>query len=271
METVKQLRYNLELFAQRLADFWLMLVPRARPSRQALIDCMIISHRGEHDNRKVRENTLTAFDLAAQAGVGGLEFDVRWTRDLQPVVIHDADTRRVFGRDLVVAEVSLAELREQLEEIPTLAEVVERYGKSNHLMIELKPDELGQEEARTECLREIFAPLQGVTDYHFLALELDLFRLVEFAGYGACLPVAELNIGELSRQALERGMAGVSGQYLLMNSGMIRRHHLQGQKVGTGFAASRFCLYRELNRGVDWVFTNHALKLCKIRQQLLSE
>ena len=109
---MKQLHYHLGLYAQRLADFWLMLVPRARPSRQALIDCMIISHRGEHDNRKVRENTLAAFDRAALAGVAGLEFDVRWTRDLQPVVIHDADARRVFGRDLVVAEVSLAELRE---------------------------------------------------------------------------------------------------------------------------------------------------------------
>lgn len=268
---MKQLHYHLALYAQRLADFWMMLVPRARPSRQALIDCMIISHRGEHDNLQIRENTLAAFDRAALAGVAGLEFDVRWTRDLQPIVIHDVDTRRVFGRDLIVAEVSLAELREQFQEIPTLSEVVERYGKSYHLMIELKGDELGQQAARTQCLREIFAPLEAVADYHFLALELDLFRLVEFAGDGACLPVAELNIGELSREALARGLAGVGGQYLLMNSGMIRRHHSQGQKVGTGFAASRFCLYRELNRGVDWIFTNHALKLCKIRQQLLRE
>lgn len=268
---MKQLSCRLELFAQRLADFWLMLVPRARPSRQALIDCMIISHRGEHDNLHVRENTLAAFDRAVLAGVAGLEFDVRWTRDLQPVVIHDADTGRVFGRDLDVAELSLAELREQLQEIPTLAEVVERYGKSNHLMIELKADDLGQQAAKTQSLEEIFAPLEAVVDYHFLALDLDLFSLVEFAGDGACLPVAELNIGELSRQALARGLAGVSGQYLLLSSGMIRRHHSQGQKIGTGFVASRFCLYRELNRGVDWIFTNHALKLCKIRQHLLSE
>ena len=35
------------------------------------------------------------------------------------------------------------------------------------------------------------------------------------------------------------------------------------------FIGSRFCLYRELNRGVDWIFTNHALKLEAIRQELL--
>jgi hypothetical protein len=28
--------------------------------------------------------------------------------------------------------------------------------------------------------------------------------------------------------------------------------------VGTGFADSRRCLYREVNRGVDWIFSNRA-------------
>jgi glycerophosphoryl diester phosphodiesterase len=54
-----------------------------------------------------------------------------------------------------------------------------------------------------------------------------------------------------------------------LNRALIQRHHRQGQKLGTGFIASRYCLYRELDRGVDWIFTNHALKLGAIRQALL--
>jgi glycerophosphoryl diester phosphodiesterase len=246
-----------------------MIVPRPRPSHQALRECKIISHRGEHDNLQVKENTMAAFARVVEAGAWGIEFDVRWTRDLEPVVIHDTDTRRVFDIKLSVAETSLTELRRRVPEVPTLAEVVQRFGGASHLMVELKADALGAEETREKKLREIFASLKPGDDYHFLALQFDLFKLAKFAGAGACLPVAELDMRTVSREALLRNFAGACGHYLLLNRGMIKRHHRQGQKAGTGFIASRFSLYRELNRGVEWVFTNHALKLAAIRQQLL--
>ena len=72
-----------------------------------------------------------------------------------------------------------------------------------------------------------------------------------------------------SDTALARNLAGACGHYLLFSQDMIERHHRQGQKVGTGFIVSRFGFYRELNRGVDWVFTNNVLELEAIRQQLL--
>ena len=259
----------MKLVAQQLADTWFLLLPRRRPSLQVIQNCKIISHRGEHDNRQVRENTMAAFSRVAAVGGWGIEFDVRWTRDLQPVVIHDSSTARVFSIDLEVAAMDLQELRQQVPEIPTLEEIVTRFGGNTHLMVELKSDQLGAVAGRADRLREIFAGLTAGEDYHFLALQIDLFELVEFAGDQACLPVAELNLGTFSREVLSRDLAGVCGQYLLLNQALIRRHHHQGQKLGTGFIASRFCLYRELNRGVDWIFTNHALKLGAIRQELL--
>ena len=269
MLILKRCTEIMKRVAQQLADTWFLLLPRRRPSLQVIQNCKIISHRGEHDNRQVRENTLAAFSRVAAAGGWGIEFDVRWTRDLQPVVIHDSSTVRVFGVELEVAAMDLHELRQQVPEIPTLEEVVTCFGGNTHLMVELKRDELDALASKADRLREIFAPLTAAEDYHFLALHLDLFKLVEFAGDQACLPVAELNLGAFSREVLTRGMAGVCGQYLLLNQALIRRHHHQEQKLGTGFIASRFCLYRELNRGVDWIFTNHALKLGAIRQELL--
>jgi glycerophosphoryl diester phosphodiesterase len=245
------LRFHLERALMKSIDFCFMVIPRRRPSRQALQDSKIISHRGEHDNRRIRENTLAAFMPAAAAGCWGLEFDVRWTRDLEPVVMHDEDAQR--------------------PEIPTLREVVERFGGHQHLMVELKRDELGAWAERTRCLYEIFSKLEAGVDYHFLALQLELFEMVEFAGKRACVPVAEFNLRELSDAALAHGFDGVSAQYLLLGRSTIHRHHRQGQKLGTGFAASRYCFYREVNRGVDWIFSNHALKLEAIRQELLRE
>ena len=60
-------------------------------------------------------------------------------------------------------------------------------------------------------------------------------------------------------------------QDLLLSGKLIERHHRHGQQLGSGFAASRYGLYRELNRGVDWVFTNDALRLESIRQQALRQ
>jgi glycerophosphoryl diester phosphodiesterase len=266
-----QLLQTLEGVAQRLADTCFLVIPRRRPSRQALLDCKIISHRGEHDNRQVRENTMAAFATVAEAGGWGIEFDVRWTRDLQPVVIHDPNTMRVFGIDLEVAGLDFSELRQQVPEIPTLEEVVARFGGKMHLMVELKHDELGVVADRAERLGKIFATLTAGEDYHFLALQLDLFALVEFADYKARLPVAELGLKVFSEAALTQDLGGFCGQYLLLNQRLIRRHHQLGQKLGTGFIESRFCFYRELNRGVDWIFTNRALELEAVRQELLQQ
>ena len=263
------LKYRLELAAQWLADRFFALWPRRRPSRARLLACKIIAHRGEHDNRRVRENTLPAFDAARVGGVWGIEFDLRWTRDYEPVVLHDADTRRVFGVGLRVAEVDLEELRRCLPEVPTLAEVIERYGGAVHLMMELKQDALPDLERKRARLQALFAPLTPAVDYHVLALSVELFAPMSFAGERAFIPVAELNVAEISRLSLQREFAGIGGQYLLLGNRLVQRHAARGQRVGTGFIASRYCLYRELNRGIEWVYSNHACRLAAIRRRLL--
>lgn len=247
-----------------LVDLVMAVIPRSVPDEAALRNCKIISHRGEHDNRTVLENTLTAFANARAAGVWGIECDVRFTADDVPVICHDPDTRRVFGRELEVAGLSAAALREAVPEIPSLAEVVEQFGGSTHLMLELKaldPRRLAQQR---EALRRELAPLEPVSDYHILSLREELFQLAAFAGAGAMLPVAQTNTRAFSALALQRGYSGVAGHYLLLGPQIHRAHREAGQRVGTGFPRSRNCLYRELNRGVDWIFTNHAVQLQRL-------
>jgi glycerophosphoryl diester phosphodiesterase/predicted MFS family arabinose efflux permease len=79
-------------------------------------------HRGFHE--RAPENTLAAFRAAAEAGAPMVELDVRLARDGQAVVIHDADIRRVAGREGVVRELTSPELRERAG-APTLREVLE--------------------------------------------------------------------------------------------------------------------------------------------------
>ncbi len=52
-------------------------LPRTLPNKEKLKECRIVSHRGEHDNRQILENTLAAFDRVRDRGVWGIELDVR--------------------------------------------------------------------------------------------------------------------------------------------------------------------------------------------------
>jgi glycerophosphoryl diester phosphodiesterase len=232
--------------------------PRAGPGAQGLARCRVVSHRGEHDGRTVLENTLPAFDAAAAQGVWGIECDLRWTRDLVPVVVHDPDLRRVFGLDRTVAACTLAELRRDCPGLPTLAEVVGRYGGKTHLMVEVKQERYPDPGRQNRVLDAIFAGLAPGADFHLLSLAPEMFRLTPFAPPAACLPVARWNVPSLSRMALRKGYAGVAGHYALVGEAAIRRQHAAGQGVGTGYPRSLPVLVRELNRQVDWIFSNHA-------------
>lgn len=58
------------------------------------------------------ENTLSAFARAVRAGAGGIELDVRLSRDGLPVVIHDATLPRTRLRKRFVARMTLAKIKQ---------------------------------------------------------------------------------------------------------------------------------------------------------------
>ncbi len=236
-------------------------VPQRVPDQGALDRCKLISHRGEHDNDCVPENTLQAFQDAADAGVWGIECDIRFTRDLVPVICHDACGNRVFGMQRTVRDLTLEELRAAAPQIPTLDEVIDRFGRTTHLMLELKEEPWDNPARQRDILAEALSPLDPVDDFHMLALNPDLFDRVDFVPNPACLPVAEMNVRALSKVALKRGYAGLGGHYLLLGQRLFDRHGAQQQRLGTGFPRSKNVLFRELNRGIEWVFSNNAVAL----------
>lgn len=244
--------------------------PQQVPTAEALLNCKIISHRGEHDNVTLFENTLAAFDKVLQQDIWGIECDIRWTRDLVPVIIHDSSGQRVFNKPLHISQLDFAKLREELPLIPALAEVVERYGGKLHLMIEVKDEHYPDPHRQKQILKEQLTGLMPGRDYHFLALDPDLFENVDFVPATACYPVSETNFTALSRISIERKLGGLTGHFLFLSNRLKHRHELAGQSIGTGFITSKNCLFRELNRGVEWIFTNHALRLKKVRDQYLN-
>ena len=112
---------------------------------------LIIGHRGA--SAHAPENSIAALQLAVEAGADGVEFDVRLAKDGVPVVIHDADLRRVAGRREKVADLTSTELAEidvgcwfgkgscRTETVPTLEKALELLkGWSGRVYVELKTE-----------------------------------------------------------------------------------------------------------------------------------
>ncbi|MEE8115468.1 MAG: glycerophosphodiester phosphodiesterase family protein [Gemmatimonadales bacterium] len=114
----------------------------------------VIAHRGA--SAQAPENTMPAFEQAADLAADALELDVHLSADGVPVVIHDPTLDRTTDRRGPVAACTLAELREadagatfspdgggsfpwrgREVRIPTLIEVLERLPELP-LLIELK-------------------------------------------------------------------------------------------------------------------------------------
>jgi glycerophosphoryl diester phosphodiesterase len=102
-----------------------------------------IAHRGLHSgDSRVPENSLAAFEAAADAGFG-IELDVQITSDGHLVVLHDENLKRMTGVDRQVAETPLSEvatlrLLDSSETVPPLAQVLETVNGRVPVFVEVK-------------------------------------------------------------------------------------------------------------------------------------
>jgi glycerophosphoryl diester phosphodiesterase len=105
----------------------------------------IAAHRGVHHDAP--ENSLAAFEAAVRLGADAIEFDVRLSRDLVPMVTHDVELGRSLGSDGLVFQRTAAELRSiplrgadagSPQLMPTLDDVLASFAGRIGLEIELK-------------------------------------------------------------------------------------------------------------------------------------
>ncbi len=244
------------------ANFISAVMPAAKPSRDKFQQCKVISHRGLHDNKTVFENTFAAFDPLLATGVWAIELDIRWTKDCQPIVFHDPDCQRIHQAETLIEQYTLAELQQLYPDMPSLAQLIERYGKRLHLMIELKLVTYQNVAEQMQRLAEVLAPLEPIKDFHLISLySAQMFVTLDFLPSECLVPIAALNAKTLSDLTLEKNYAGLLGQYVFMTKQIIQQQLQQQKIVGVGFVDSKNNLYRQLNRGCQWIFSNNALQV----------
>jgi glycerophosphoryl diester phosphodiesterase len=236
-----------------------------RPPNEILKNVKLVAHRGVHENYLALENTLESFDLCLKHNIWGVEFDIRWTKDNVPVVHHDVDLLRVFGhQDVIISQLTYPELNKIEPRIPTLKEVIFKYGKKLHLMIELK-DIITS--SQSLIFSELLKTLRPGEDFHVLSLKPENFnQLTKHLDKKSFMLVGKFNEREMTTLTIENGYGAFSAHFFNLNAEFLNQLKSAGVKIGTGFPETSGCLYREITRGVEWIFTNHPIKLMNFLQ-----
>ena len=101
------------------------------------------AHRGLHGNG-IPENSMEAFRLALNKGYG-IELDIHLMKDGTLAVIHDASLKRTAGADVLIEDLTVADLENYRlegtdEMIPLFSQVLELFNGKAPLIVELKAE-----------------------------------------------------------------------------------------------------------------------------------
>lgn len=238
---------------EKTVDKYFAHVSREKPAAHLAADVCLIAHRGAHNKSlQIIENTDAAFARALAMGCWGIELDVHTTMDGVLIVNHDPTLKRLWEKPDAIKDLSFEKLRQIAPDIPSLSEVIERYGKKIHLFIELKTP------FSEISLQKELENLTPCEDYHLLSLHEPLFsQLTRFLPEVLLLVAVHNNVAKFTQQCLQKNYGGVLGHYLLLNDKKIKQLLRAKKAVGVGMVDSKFGLYRELNRELQWIFSNN--------------
>ena len=234
---------------------------------------LIIAHRGASGYKP--EMTIPAYELALKQNVDGFETDVRLTKDLELVGVHDRKTGRVADRDLVVSKSTIKELQElDFSDKETKANVMTirefltlaiDSGKSLTLTIETKHVTKHHgllEHKLNELLTEYNLNKNQHDRVKIVLMSFNPLAVLRFSKLNPLIPRVQLK--ERSYPFLHLypnpgnpEIVGPGIELLLKRPNLITKFKDQGKKIFVWTVNSpqdmRFCL----ERGIDAIITNY--------------
>jgi glycerophosphoryl diester phosphodiesterase len=225
---------------------------------------LVIAHRGASGERP--ENTLPAYALAVEQRADMIEIDLHLTRDGAIVVTHDESLAGLGGAG-EIADATLAEVRALDagggEPVPTLAEVLDRFGAALPFNLELKRGSRGAYPGLEQAaLAEVRARgLEART--LFSSFEDDVLRRLRALAPGARIGV--LVSPRAPAGWLERARAvaaeAVNPWRGLADRDFVAAAHAAGLAVHVYTVDREEEMRRLLGLGVDGLFTNFPSRL----------
>ncbi len=241
----------------------------SRPSQP-----LVIAHRGASGYRP--ENTLSAFQLAVDQRADMIEIDLHLSRDDAIVVRHDGNLANLgLSRELRATD--LVKIRSldagEGESIPTLDEVLDRFGSEVAFNLEIKSASDGAYpglEAAALRAVENRGLLASTLFSSFCDGVLGRLRAMSSEARLAVLVSARRPAGALER-ARAVGAEALNPWFGLASTDLIDAAHAEGFAVYPYTVDEPAELRRCLDVGVDGLFTNYPDRLRELLGALLPQ
>ena len=221
---------------------------------------LVIAHRGASAHRP--ENTLTAFELAVALRADMIETDLHRTSDGAIVITHDEDLCGLGGVG-EIAGATLAEIRALDagggERVPTLDEILDRFGPQIPFNLELKrATETDYEGLEAQALAAVSARglLARTLWSSFYDSVLGRLRVLAPDARVALLISGRYPIRILER-ARELGAEAINPEASIVSAARVDEAHAAGLAVYVFTVDDLGEMQRLLALGVDGLFTNY--------------
>jgi glycerophosphoryl diester phosphodiesterase len=232
---------------------------------------IVVAHRGS--SGRAPENTITAFRYALEDGADAIELDARISKDSNIVVIHDHTLDRTANGSGLVQDYTLKQLKKfnaaslwpdkyPFESIPALAEVLEEFGSSFGINIEIKGDR--NSVMRQKLLRNCVTLVQN-------------FRLYDSVMISSFNVEMLVDVGELDGRII-RGLLfepfhhpfrspadyakSLGVKYLIMSRNKMMKKivsavHSRGMMMGEFVVNTKSFISRSVNYGIDAIYSDY--------------
>ena len=221
---------------------------------------LVIAHRGASAHRP--QNTLPAFELAVAQRADMIETDLHRTSDGAIVITHDEDLTGLGGVG-EIAGATLAEIRALDagggERVPTLDEILDRFGPQLPFNLELKrATDTDYEGLEAQALAAVNARglLARTLWSSFYDSVLGRLRALAPDARLALLISSRYPIRILER-ARELGAEAINPEAGIVSAALVDDAHAAGLAVYVFTVDDLTEMQRLLALGVDGLFTNH--------------
>lgn len=236
---------------------------------------LIIAHRGYR--ARYPENTLASFQAAFNIGVSMIELDVCLSRDRVPVVIHDetldrTTTGKGFVRDHTISQLKALDAGSWFspffknERISTLEEVLQIFGQSISINIEIKPECLEQPAPTDAIEKQVIS--MGMRYSNPGNILVSSFE-PEFIRRIKAMDIRDLRTGFLTEDIslnddtidfmVRYGVYSWNPDHVSLSKDQIAKVHQQGLKVLTYTVNHRRTGIHCFEIGADGIFTDEPL------------
>lgn len=245
----------------------------------------VIAHRGHWQTASSAQNSLTAIDMAKQAGCYATEFDVWMTADGVCVVYHDADINGIRIENTRYSDIRDFRLGNG-ETLPTLEQYLWHgaHALPMRLILEIKPHSKPESERR--CVDEVLRLVKkygvvDMTDYISFSLPICQY-IVERAPQilngpngqrsGKRQDKVETHVeylgGDLTpQQVKDKGLQGIDyHQDILLDKHpeWIEQSHRLGLTVNVWTVDDLNKMWTLISRNVDRITTNRPVEAIKL-------